>query len=381
MIKFCLLWLNLFADLLCLLVLGFRSKTSLAAENLFLRKQLAFYKERRIRPRRTSNPARLTLLWLSRWFNWRSALTVVTPKTFIGWHRKGLQLFWRRKCQSGRPRIPPDLQRLIRKMAGENPSWGQERIANELLLKLGLRVSPRTIRKYLAESPAAPTGNPRRDQRWSTFLKNHADAIIACDFCVVASATFRILYVLVVMEHASRRIIHLNVTAHPIAAWTLQQLREAIPSDHMYRFILHDRDAIFSTGFDASVAHMGLEVIATPVRSPKANSLCERLIGTLRRECLDWIIPLTEDHLQKLCGHGSRITIAADHTLPWGPASRCAPEFPTAFATPPASFRPIKPSCGTLRPERTSPRVLPLGPRCMNVVEFLRATVMPAISF
>ena len=299
MIKFCLLWLNLFADLLCLLVLGFRSITSLAAENLFLRKQLAFYKERRIRPRRTSHPARLTLLWLSRWFNWRSALTVVTPKTFIGWHRKGFQLFWRRKCQSGRLRIPPDLQRLIRKMASENPSWGQERIANELLLKLGLRVSPRTIRKYLAESPAAPTGNPRRDQRWSTFLKNHAEAIIACDFCVVASATFRILYVLVVMEHASRRIIHLNVTAHPTAAWTLQPLREAIPSDHSYRFILHDRDAIFSNGFDASVAHMGLEVIATPVRSPKANSLCERLIGTLRCECLDWIIPLTEDHLRK----------------------------------------------------------------------------------
>src|SRR5271170_7988935 len=170
---------------------------------------------------------------------------------------------------------------------------------HELLLKLGLRVSPRTIRRYLPESPAAPDGNPHRDQRWSTFLKNHADAIIACDFCVVASATFRILYVLVVMEHASRRIIHLNVTAQPSVAWTLQQLREAIPSDHRYRFILHDRDAIFSTGFDASVAHMGPEVIATPVRSPKANSLCERLIGTLRCEGLDWIIPLTEQHLRK----------------------------------------------------------------------------------
>jgi transposase InsO family protein len=107
------------------------------------------------------------------------------------------------------------------------------------------------------------------------------------------------LYVLVVMEHASRRIIHLNVTAHPTAAWTLQQLREAIPSDHRYRFILHDRDGIFSTRFDASVARMGLEVIVTPVRSPQANSLCERLIGTLRRECLDWIIPLTEEQLRK----------------------------------------------------------------------------------
>jgi len=276
-----LCWLNIFGDLLRLLVLGLRSKSSLAAENLFLRKQLAFYQERKIKPRRTDNPTRLTLVWLSRWFDWRNALTVVTPKTFIGWQRKGFQLFRRWKCQSGRPRIPPELQRLIRKMACENPSWGEERIANELLLKLGLRVSPRTIRKYL---PATPVGRPRGDQRWSTFLKNHACAIIACDFCVVATVTFRIVYVFVVMEHGSRRIIHVNVTAHPTAAWTLQQLREAIPSDHAYRFIIHDRDAIFSSGFDASVARLGLEVIKTPVQSPKANSLCERLIGTLRRE-------------------------------------------------------------------------------------------------
>jgi hypothetical protein len=121
-------------------------------------------------------------------------------------------------------------------MAGENPAWGQERIVSELLVKLGLRESPRTIRKYLLKVPIAPAGNPRRDQRWSTFLKNHVAAIIACDFFVVASAAFRIFYVLVVMEHASRRIIHLNVTAHPSAAWTVRQLREAIPSDRAYRF-------------------------------------------------------------------------------------------------------------------------------------------------
>jgi transposase InsO family protein len=298
-IESCLLWLNLVADLLRFLLLGVRSKSSLAAENLFLRKQLAFYQERSIKPRRISHPTRLTLLWLSRLFDWRSALTVVTPRTFVDWHRQGFQLFWRRRCQSGRPSIPPELQHLIRRMASENPSWGEERIANELLLKLGLRVSPRTVRKYLPKLPSAPAGNPRRDQRWSTFLKNHAATIIACDFCVVASATFRLLYVLVVMEHASRRLIHLNVTAHPTAAWTLQQLREAIPSDHTYRFILHDHDAIFSNGFDESLVNLGLEIITTPVRSPQANALCERLIGTLRRECLDWIIPLTEDHLRR----------------------------------------------------------------------------------
>jgi putative transposase len=293
-----LLCLNLFADLLRFLLLGVRSKGSLAAENLFLRKQLAFYQERKIRSRRIDNSTRLMLVWLSRRFDWRSALCVVTPRTFIGWHRKGFQLFWRRKCQSGRSRIPLDVQRLIWRMAGENPCWGEERIANEPLLKLGLRVSPRTVRKYLPKS-SATGGNPRRDQRWSTFLQNHARSIVACYFCLAATATFRILYVFVVMEHASRRMIHVNTTAHPSAAWTLQQLREAIPSDHSYRFIVHDHDAIFSLGFDESVAGLGLEVVKTPVRSPQANSLCERLIGTLRRECLDWMVPMSEAHLQK----------------------------------------------------------------------------------
>ena len=158
MMKSCLLWLNLLADLLRFLILTLRSKSSLAAENLFLRKQFAFYQERRVKPRRTSHPTRL-LVWLSRWFNWRSALTVVTPTTFVGWHHKGFQLFSRRKCQSDRPRIPPELQRLICKMARENPSWGEERIANELLLKLGLRVSPRTIRKYLPKLRAVLSQN------------------------------------------------------------------------------------------------------------------------------------------------------------------------------------------------------------------------------
>jgi len=287
-------------DFFQFLCLGLRSRTWLAAENLFLRKQLAFCQERIVKPRRADNPTRLTLVLLSRWFNWLDALTVVTPRTLIAWHRKGFRLFWRWKSAAGRRPLPTELQHLIGQMSRENPAWGEERIANELLLKLGLRLSPRTVRKYMPTLPGAPSGGPRGDQRWATFLRNHARGIIACDFCIAVTATFRILYVLVVMEHASRRLIHLSATAHPTAAWTLQQLRESIPSDHQYRLIIHDRDAIFSAELDASLTRLGLKVITTPRRSPQANALCERLIGTLRRECLDWIIPLGEGHLRKI---------------------------------------------------------------------------------
>jgi putative transposase len=165
-------WLGVVGDLVHILCLGLRSRTSVAAENLFLRKQLAFYQERKVKPQRADNPTRVTLVLLSRWFDWRNTLTVVKPRTFITWHRKGFRLFWRWQSEGGRPPIPGELQHLIRRMARENPSWGEERIANKLLLKLGLRVSPRTIRKYLPKSPPAKLGRPRGDQRWATFLKN-----------------------------------------------------------------------------------------------------------------------------------------------------------------------------------------------------------------
>jgi len=138
--------LALLGDTVRFLLLCLRPPAALVAENLFLRKQLALYQERYRKPRRATNATRLTLVWLSHWFNWRQALAIVQPETFIRWHRQGFQLFWRWKSRPGRPPIPADLQALIRRMARENPSWGEERIANELLLKLGLRVSPRTIR-------------------------------------------------------------------------------------------------------------------------------------------------------------------------------------------------------------------------------------------
>jgi hypothetical protein len=181
---------------LCRLVLLFtRPRVAVVAENLFLRKQLALFQERKVKPHRANDSTRWLMAVLSRVFDWRAALVVVKPDTLIRWYRKGFRLFWRWKSRPvGRPRLPKDLQALIRKMAAENPTWGEERIANELKLKLGIRVSPRTVAKYLAGGGC--TGRkPDPNQRWLTFVHNHAQAIVACDFLVVVTARFRILYV------------------------------------------------------------------------------------------------------------------------------------------------------------------------------------------
>jgi transposase InsO family protein len=276
-----------------------RSHAQLAAENLFLRKQLALYLERHVKPRRADDATRITLVALSHLIKWRHVLTVVRPDTLVRWHRKGFQLFWRWKSQPrGRPRVPVDLQRLIADMAAENCTWGEERIASELLLKLGIRVSPRTVRRYM------PTGGaPRigvRSQRWSTFVRNHANTVLACDFFVVISATFRMLYVFVVLEVGTRRIRHWNVTEHPTAEWTAQQFRMVMSGDEPHRFLIHDHDSIYSEDVDRTISAMGLTILKTPVRTPQANAFCERVIGTIRRECLDWVIPWNEGHLRQV---------------------------------------------------------------------------------
>ena len=284
-------------DLLRLAVAFLRPAGAIRAENLVLRKQLAAYVERGIRPRQLDHASRVSLSVLARLFSWGDAIVIVRPSTVVRWHRLGWRIFWRWKSRAGRPRIPPELQRLIRRMAIENPLWGEERIAGELLVKLGIRVSPRTVRKYM---PKRPPGVPRGDQRWSTFLKNHAQAIIACDFFVAVTATFRMLYVLVVIEHGTRRLAHVNVTANPTAAWTLQQLREVVSEKPQPGYLIHDRDSIFSRQLDSSIKALGVGVIRTPIASPKANAICERVIGTIRRECLDWLIPLSESHLRAM---------------------------------------------------------------------------------
>jgi transposase InsO family protein len=194
--------------------------------------------------------------------------------------------------------LPADVQRLIADMAAANRTWGEERIASELLLKLGICVSTRTVRRYMRSgaTPRPQVGS----QAWSTFVRNHARSVLACNFFVAVTAIFRVFYIFVVLEVGTRRILHWNVAAHPTADWTAQQFRMTVSGNGQHRFVIHDRDDIYSEGVDRTVAAMGLTVLKTPVRSPQANACCERLIGTIRRECLDFMIPLNERHLRSV---------------------------------------------------------------------------------
>jgi putative transposase len=220
-------------------------------------------------------------------------------------------------------------------MVRENPTWGQARIANELSLKLGIQVSPRAVRAYWP-SQILPTRPRPASQSWNTFIHNHAQAIVACDFMLAITARFRVLYVLLLMEIVLllmeiglRRIIHFHVTEHPTADWTLQQFREAIPGDHSHRFLIHDRLATFSTEFDKAVEHFG--IAPSKRRSgPQANAFCERLIATVRRECLDYVIPIDERHLHRILHEW------VAHYNRGRPHSSLGPGIPDSRSSPPA---------------------------------------------
>jgi transposase InsO family protein len=331
--------LLLLRDLFHFVALTCSSRRRLAAENLFLRKQLAFYIERKVRPRRLNDAARIALVVVARSIDWRQLLVVVRPDTLLRWHRQGFRLFWRWKSRRpGRPRIPVYLQDLIADMARANRTWGEERIAAELLLKMGVAVSPRTVRRYMRRpvSPR-PCSSP---QTWRTFVRNHARETLACDFFVAVTATFRLVYVSLVLEIGTRRILHWNVTEHPTAEWTAQQFRSVLAGDEPYRFVVHDRDAVFAAAVDDALSSMPLRVLKTPARVPQANAFCERLIGTARRECLDHFMPLNERHLRKIVAEwvlhynrgrphaslgpgipepsGLTVSRAVDHQLPHG---------------------------------------------------------------
>lgn len=325
---------HLTVDFIRLLGSFFRSRSALAAENLFLRKQLCLYQERRVCPHRATDATRLTMVLVAKLFDWRDALITVRPETFIGWHRRGFRMFWQWKSRRiGRPRIPKDLRGLILAMSRDNPTWGQARIANELLVKLGIQVSPRTVQKYLLKDPNGCRRLPDPSQRWMTFVHNHVRAMLACDLFIAVTVRFQVLYVFVIMEIGTRRLVHCNVTAHPNAAWTLQQFREVINDEQGYRFLIHDRDSIYSHELDLGVEAMGATVLKTPFGSPQANSYCERLIGGIRRECLDFVIPISEGHLRRTLNEWKT------HYNQGRPHSSLGPGLPAAAQNSPAPIQ------------------------------------------
>ena len=246
-----------------------------------------------------NDSARIALVALARLIDWRQLLVVVRPETLVRWHRQGFRLFWRwQSRRPGRPRIPHELQDLIAGMAHANQTWGEERIAAEFLLKLGITISPRTVRRYMRRPvPPRPRTAP---QSWGTFVRNHAGETLACDFFVAVTATFRLVYVFLVLEIGTRRIRHWNTTAHPTAEWTTQQFRSCVTGEEPYRFVVHDRDALYSPAVDRTLRSMNLRVLKTPPGVPQANAFRERVIGTVRRECLDHFIQLNERHLRQI---------------------------------------------------------------------------------
>ena len=272
-----------------------RSRVALQLEILALRHQLQVLQRARPRRLRLAKADRWLWVVLSRvWTEWRAALVIVKPETVIAWHRRGFRVWWTWKSRHrmGRPTVPADVRSLIRTMAQANSLWGAPRIHGELL-KLGIDVSQATVAKYMGRRRQPPS------QTWQTFLRNHVGQIVAADFFVVPTATYRLLFVLVLLAHDRRRVRHVAVTAHPTAAWTAQQLREAFPWNDAPRYLLHDRDHAFEH-MEATAKARGIEEVVPAPRSPWQNAFVERFIGSVRRDCLDHVVVFNEAGLLRL---------------------------------------------------------------------------------
>jgi transposase InsO family protein len=296
----------------------FIPRANLVCENLALRQQLSVYKHRNKRPKLRPRH-RVFWTWLMHfWPDWRSALVIVKPETVIRWHRQGFRLYWRWNstgCRPGRPMIEPELRALIRRMSKDNPTWGAPRIQSELKL-LGHDIAESTVAKYMVRHRKPPS------QTWRTFLDNHAPDLIGIDFFTVPTATFRVLYCFVVLRHDRRRVAHFNVTANPTAQWTAQQIVDAFPFDEAPRSMIRDRDDIYGDAFRKRVKNMGIEEVVIAARSPWQNPYCERMIGSIRRECLDHVMIVSETHLQRILAcyfdyyHGCRTHLSLDRNSP-----------------------------------------------------------------
>lgn len=284
--------------MLCRIILEFfrllfRSNHDIMLENLALRQQLTI-QQRSIKRPKLNNTDRLFWVWLSKvWNNWKSALFVVKPETVVGWHKKGFKYYWRYKSRrAGRPHIDWDLIKLIRQLQKENPLWSAQRIQGELT-KLGYSVCDNTVAKYMRK----PKAGPDQRQRWQTFLKNHTKHIVAIDFLVVRTLCFKAIYVFIAISHDRRTILHFGVSSRPHSQWAIQQLGETFAFDDTTKYVIRDNDKIFSNDFKRHIKRFGLKDTPTAPHSPWQNPIAERVMGTLRRECLNHMIILNEKHL------------------------------------------------------------------------------------
>jgi len=221
---------------------------------------------------------------------------IVKPDTVIKWHRTAFRIFWRWKSQhkGGRPKVSREVIVLIKQMANENPKWGAPRIHGELM-KLGFNICESTVQRYLPKK-----GKRNNGQNWKTFLKNHSKEIISIDFLTIPTINFKLMYVLVIIEHHRRKLIHFNVTKNPTAEWCLQQIRNLLFDHKSPKYLIRDRDMKYGRLLGGKKNSFGIDEIVTAYRSPWQNVYCERVIGSIKRECLDHLIVMNEDHLRNI---------------------------------------------------------------------------------